>query len=365
MSMPAKPDPLRELLGKKLAEAEAKALAGGLEKEDVDAADRVAKLAAMQEVQNRVRPSRWKLVGVFLTVLAVVCLLLFSRVSSTSIELEATATALSFHLPVAAPLSRNWVLSSIGIVNFREASFDGDEPDVIPPGLDSVFLEGLPDPKNAGSLTLAGIETAGEATVMIEPGLEGQYRFHVQSPGTRLKLTAHGRVRLNRVRELLVTRMPKDFVFMLGETPVDLDVGLGPEKVPDLHMQLPVDRLTLARVEQYGETPRQVSAILAGSVFFEELNGQEYKLRPAEAMRLGPPSQGTLRTVSLLPGRIALRFNGQVQGVWTSGGAVERSLMPTWLEYLRAQRPLALLLGTITVGWTLFQYLLKWMKLEL
>lgn len=54
-----------------------------------------------------------------------------------------------------------------------------------------------------------------------------------------------------------------------------------------------------------------------------------------------------------------------MRGIWTAGGAVERSLMPTWLEYLRAQQPLALLLGTVTAAWTPFQFLLKWMKLEL
>ena len=129
-------------------------------------------------------------------------------------------------------------------------------------------------------------------------------------------------------------------------------------------MQLPVDRLALARVEQYGAGSRQVSAILSGSLFFEELNGQEYKLRPAEGLRIELGKKGTLRTASLQPGKIALRYNGLVHGLWTSAGVEERSLMPNWFEYLRARQPVWLLLGTITAALGLAQSLLKWMKLE-
>ena len=361
--MPAKSDPLRDLLGKKLAEAKAKALTGELAKEDVDAADRVAKLAAMQEAQDRVGPSRGMMCLIGLG-LALVCLLLFRREGETSVELEATANALAFHLPAAAPLTKSWVLSSAGVLGYAQASFDEGEPDVIPPGPGTVLLEALPDPKNAGSLTLAGIETAGQATVAVEPRPEGEYRVHISSPGTKLTLTAHGRVRLNRAKEFRFTGAPKDFVFTLGETPVDLDLGLGQEKEPDLQMQLPVDRLALARVEQYGAGSRQVSAILSGSLFFEELNGQEYKLRPAEGLRIELGKKGTLRTASLQPGKIALRYNGLVHGLWTSAGVEERSLMPNWFEYLRARQPVWLLLGTITAALGLAQSLLKWMKLE-
>ena len=360
----ATPDPLRALLGKKLAEAKAKALAGELAKEDVDAADRLAKLAAMQDAQARFRPSRL-MIYLFVFVLLAVVWFMFSELGTTGIELDATANALTFHLPGPAPLTRNWVLSSAGVLGYAEGSFDEGEPDVIPAGPGTVLLEALPDPKNAGSLTLAGIETAGPATVAMEPRPEGEYRFHIHSPGTKLKFTAHGRVRLNRAREFRFTGAPKDFVFTLGETPVDLDLGLGLEKEPDLHMQLPVDRLALARVEQYGAGERQVSAILSGSLLFEELNGQEYKLRPAEGIRIELGTKGTLRTASLLPGKIALRYNGQIHGVWTSAGPDERSLMPNWFEYLRARQPVWLLLGAIMAAWGLAQPLLKWMRLEL
>jgi len=363
--MPAKPDPLRDLLGKKLAEAKAKALTGELAKEDVDAADRVAKLAAMQEAQDRVSPSRTKLICLFAIALAAVCLLLFRRVGTTSVELDAIANALTFHLPDAGPLTRNWVLSSAGVLGYAQVTFDEGEPDVIPTGPGTLLLEALPDAQNAGSLTLAGIETAGQATVVLEPRPRGEYRVHINSPGTKLKLTARGRVRLNRAKEFRFTGAPKDFVFTVGETPVDLDLGLGQGGESDLYMQLPVDRLALARVEQYGEGSRQVSAILSGSLFFDELNGQEYKLRPAEGMRIEVGSNGRLRTALLLPGKIALRYNGPVQGVWTSTGVEERSLMPSWFEYLRARQPVWLLLGTITAALGLIQPLLKWLKLEL
>ena len=107
-----------------------------------------------------------------------------------------------------------------------------------------------------------------------------------------------------------------------------------------------------------------MSAILSGSLFFEELNGQEYKLRPAEGLRIELGKKGTLRTASLQPGKIALRYNGLVHGLWTSAGVEERSLMPNWFEYLRARQPVWLLLGTITAALGLAQSLLKWMKLE-
>ena len=360
--------PLRDLLGKKLAEAKAKALTGELAKEDVDAADRVAKLAAMDEAQDRVQPSRTKLIALLAIILGAVCLMLFRQVGTTNVELEATANALTFHLPGAAPLTRNWIVSSAGLLGYAQVAFDesaiADLVTIVPPGPGTVLLEALPDAKHAGSLTLAGIETAGPATVVAEPRQEGEYRIHIDSPGTKLTLTAHGRVRLNRGKEFVFAGAPKDFVFTVGDTPVDLDLGLGLEKEPDLYLQLPVDRLALARVEQYGAGERQVSAILAGSLIFEELNGQEYKLRPAEGIRMELGKRGTLRTASLLPGKISLRYNGQVNGIWTSAGADERSLMPSWFEYFRARQPVWLLLGTVTAALGLLQSLLKWMKLE-
>ena len=214
--MPATPDPLRDLLGKKLAEAKAKALKDELAKEDIDAADRVVKLAAMQEAQDRVQPSRFKLVLVVAMVLAAVCVPLFLHLGTTNVELEATANALTFHLPEATPLTRNWVVSSAGLLGYAQAAFDegGAMTDVaIPAGPGTVLLEALPDAKNAGSLTLAGIETAGPATVVAEPRQQGEYRIHIDSPGTKLTLSAHGRVRLNRSKELVFTGAPKDFVF--------------------------------------------------------------------------------------------------------------------------------------------------------
>ena len=52
----------------------------------------------------------------------------------------------------------------------------------------------------------------------------------------------------------------------------------------------------------------------------------------------------------LRPDRLSLTFHGQVSDMTSGDGAERRSLMPTWLELLRAQHGLGLLWYTVPGG---------------
>ena len=53
-----------------------------------------------------------------------------------------------------------------------------------------------------------------------------------------------------------------------------------------------------------------------------------------------------MRTMRLEPGHLTMNFHGRVRGIKTGSDASPRSLMPTWLDWLRAQHGLSLLWGT-------------------
>ncbi len=63
----------------------------------------------------------------------------------------------------------------------------------------------------------------------------------------------------------------------------------------------------------------------------------EYKLRPFENIRF-ESSKGKIIDFKLRASDLVLRFYSNVRGLTTGSGKHRRSLMPTYLEHLRANR---------------------------
>ena len=113
--------------------------------------------------------------------------------------------------------------------------------------------------------------------------------------------------------------------------------------------QVPIERLALRRVDEFGDRGlsivRTISTIVSGTLFFESLNSLQRPLRSGEALRF-ERSSGEMRTVRLEPGHLTMSFHGWVGGMKTGSDESPRSLMPTWLDWLRARHGLSLLWGT-------------------
>ncbi|WP_437939815.1 hypothetical protein [Sorangium sp. So ce341] len=82
----------------------------------------------------------------------------------------------------------------------------------------------------------------------------------------------------------------------------------------------------------------------------EALKGEERKLRPGEVIEF-KKSEGELPALKLDQDRIVLRFHGSVSGMRRGVGDDSRSLMPTWLDGLRARH------GGLCVLWGVVIYL--------
>ena len=123
--------------------------------------------------------------------------------------------------------------------------------------------------------------------------------------------------------------------------------------------------LGLSRVDEYGQAGdrvvRQVSTVLSGKLWFPSLDGSEYELRAHEALAF-EGLRGEIRSIVLRDGGIDLQFQGQVEGMRSGSYTDGRSLMPTYLEWLRASHGLGLLWGSTLYLFGMGLTALRWWR---
>jgi hypothetical protein len=157
---------------------------------------------------------------------------------------------------------------------------------------------------------------------------------------------------------------PQPAVFRPAPGEADLDLALaGPERNL-FALPLRADSLSLIQVDQAGDEARSIirrtSAILSGALYFESLDGQERKLRHGEMLELSG-ARGEITELRVGPDHLGLRYRGRVEGLSIGAGESRRSLMPTWLEWLKARRGAWLLWGTAVYLFGLGMGFLRWL----
>jgi hypothetical protein len=127
--------------------------------------------------------------------------------------------------------------------------------------------------------------------------------------------------------------------------------------------QLSVRGLSFARVDQFigagRSLVRRVSTILSGTLFLESLDGEKRQLRPGEELEFWE-SSGEIRMLRLEDNQIAVRYHGRVRGMTTGSGEGLHSLMPTYLEWMRARHGLSLFWGATLYLSGLIAGVLRW-----
>jgi hypothetical protein len=130
---------------------------------------------------------------------------------------------------------------------------------------------------------------------------------------------------------------------------------------------LPVDRLGFTKVLQFSQgeksTTRQVSTILSGTLFYKEISGQDVKLRENEEIRMSG-LKGVIRSGHLKPEALTLRYDGQIREMRRGFDVHGRNLMPNWLEFFKAQKPVELLWATALYLFGMVMAGLKWLKVK-
>jgi hypothetical protein len=79
-----------------------------------------------------------------------------------------------------------------------------------------------------------------------------------------------------------------------------------------------------------------VSTVTGGDLYLEALGGEQVSMRKDQNLRFDTVD-GVLRRVELTGGALALDYYGRVRGLSTGSLEYRRSLMPTWLDWIRAQ----------------------------
>jgi hypothetical protein len=313
----------------------------------LDAEDRadVQALAQLQQllVLQRPRPvlPRWPIALTLLAALALASALMSLRVTRTPVELDAEATAVRVELSQAQPQPQP-ITGTLALAGLRAVGVQGgDAGDASQP----VVLAALPsaDATCRSSLTLEPLLLPAGARITLRASpLAARLRLAVGAPGATLRLSqvrCPGGGQPSQTRNLVLT---------LGAEEADLELEAAAKPLA-LAPVMEVQGLALDEVETLaGDNAthvRLISTLRGGHLHRLALDDRVLVLRRGELILLGGAS-GELREVEARAGVIHLRFVGELRTLSRGEGAHARNLMPTLLEWLRANQALALVWGS-------------------
>jgi hypothetical protein len=369
-------DRFRDLLHRRVREAREEALAndGYVAPDRMVGLETIGRLVALADKARPATPrKRWPLVAVLGATLAVLSVLLFVRVPQTEVELDVIAQEVGFALSTEQVLTDIINLSSLGATGLSQVEFPPDSGDFKQPyyasqPVSAIHLAVDTVGKRQGVVSLAALPLPAGTKVWLErTTVPRQYRLSISGEALIVQAAVRGPVRIALpsaapVRQDFAT--PKRVTLRAAPGLLDLDFAL-PFGDLKLAEQLLVSNLSFSRID-VTELPaedrtlvRSFSTILSGSLYFDALNGLAYPVRPGEALRF-ESSAGLLRAVQLNEEHIAVKFRGQVRGLVTGWGEVRRSLMPTWLEWLKSRHALSLFWVTALYVFGLIASVMRW-----
>lgn len=370
---------LKTLFARRLDSARADAFRteGTLSRARIEELDSLARLVALE--RDLERPSRskpWLVAAALCATLVIISLLLYARVRQTEIELTAAASEVSFTLLAPQPVTQGIEPADLLLTcacDLRVPGSAGGTERVVTPGdgpSAAVRLTAREAGGRRGSISVAAITLPADATVRIrQESVAGRYRLSLEGADAALRVNVFGPVAIaapGEPLEVVDYRIPRGMPVSSGGHALVLDLQTRTPADLDLSPQIAVKHLAFSRVEEVAGTRadlvRRVSTIASGTLYWEALNGTERPLRRAETIEFDG-LRGEIGGVELGDHGIALRFHGNVSDIAVGWGDNRRSLMPTWLEWLRARHGLSLLWGSTIYVFTLLLGALRWLKI--
>lgn len=376
---------LRALLRRRIESAREEAVGsrGEVSPATLDSLERLARLVEIGEAAEPrppARRSRWPVAALFVLTLAIASALLFARMPATDVELEVAADEASFAVAEEQFLTEVMPLTELGAAGIAALELprtrNGTARSLAAAGGAGMALRlaAAPDGGNPGAITLAQVRLPAGARVSVAPTeVPGQFRLRLNGGpeigGPRVELSLRGTVDLEgdqiAAERIDFGRSPKRAVLVPGGGEIELFVTPADPRRNAVAPQLGAAELALFRIEESVGTGRsivrRVSTVRSGALYLESLDGRRIDLRPGEGLRF-ERSRGLIRTLELADGEVGLRFNGEVGGMTTGSGERRRSLMPTWLDWLRAHHGLGMLWGAALYLFGLVGGLLRWWK---
>jgi hypothetical protein len=354
---PNDPTPLRAHLIRRTKAAQDKAVESGgdVPIDTVEPLERLARLVKLCEsVEPELPRRRWPIVALLVGTLAALSILLFVRIGETDIELDVNVSEVRFTLPRDQALSDVLNVAEIRISGLEVVRWPPEVPDngagIM--GSDTVTLAAAGAAGETGSVSLAPLLVlAGTEVNLRTTGAPGRFRLSLERFRKEIRADVLGIVRVGRhgspTRDVRFST-PRSIQLQPGADVVDLDLTLSESAMVELSSQIPVAGLSFSRIDELVDASRtmvrRLSTILSGTLYFESLSGEARQLRAAEALRF-EQSTGEIRALQIEKDRIVLKFQGRVRGMSTGIETARRSIMPSYLEWLRARQGLALLWG--------------------
>ncbi len=371
-------DRLREMLRAHTEALQTQAIhsMGEVSAEQLESLQRLSRLVEINEAARpKASHDRLSLIIIFLITFLILSILLFGHRDSAEIELNAEVDQLSFVIPKQQLCLDSFAVSALGASGLKQIQLPrarGEDARTLAApqssGLD-ILLAAIKDDPAPGEITFPDLILPARAHVWLQKTmLPQQYRLTLEGNGLNLQANVNGAVQASvagSAPQRLIFLSPKPIVFEAEPVPVNFDLTL--TSLPHTISATPIaaEDLSLSGIEDRknpgGEPIRVTSTILAGTIFFDELNGEELKLRPRQMIRLGR-SEGEIQSLQMKDDRIAIQFHGRVHGLQTGSEATAKTLMPTWLEWLKARRALYLFWGTGIYLFGLIAGFLRWWK---
>ena len=308
---------------------------------------------------------RWRMAALFAGTLALVSLLLLATVRETEVELDLVVSELRFTLAERQQLSEPLQLASLEVSGLAGAALPGT-----PAGAGGAARVRLAtSAPGGGTISLAPLVGAVGAEVTLRTSdVPNELRLSVKGLDASVRADVSGTISAllpRQAKQTINAATPQAVALTPGPGDVDLDiVALNPAVSP-LAPSLAISTLALVRIDEVSQggrsVVRRVSTLHSGSVFFDELAGRELRLRAREALRFGE-ARGEIRAVRFSDGRLIVNFHGRVRGMASDSLEHPRDLMPSWLEWLCANQPLALLWGAALYLFGLRTTLWQWWK---
>jgi hypothetical protein len=311
-------------------------------------------------------PRNWPAAALLACTLAIASVLLFVRVADTEIALDARVQELGVTFSRDEVLADSLMLSAFGIAGAR--SVDLPAAELRSGSRDVVSLRLAVAPSHAGSITLEPVLLPAGTRVTLAANREDhRIRLSVTAPGdgTPIQATVVGTIAVEGAgrTEQLAASVPKPVIVRTGREPMDLDLTLDATSPRIIGSPLHVRDVVFQRVERYTDGGRDVvevvSTITSGTLAFESLDGQQRSIRTGERLRFGG-STGEIRLAHVGAAGFDVHYEGRVSGMITGPPETPRSLMPTWLDWMRARHGLTLLWGTAFYLFGVVAGVLRW-----
>jgi hypothetical protein len=372
-------DKLRQMLSEKAKAAVDKSISkdGKLAADEIDSLEQLSRLVKLVESsQTKRRPNLWLLPALFLTTLIILSILLFGHVSETEIELDVTASDVSFAVPDQQVLTTLMQLTRLGIDGLnqiripRSQEEDSHTISSADNGRGILHVLITPEKKETGSLSLSSVIVPVGTRVRIYPTeIANQYGLSLTGSSVDLRAEIFGRIQMSFSDHRSMTynfASPKAIVMTSDSQEVRLVFSVANDSIgAAFSSQLAADELRLFQIDEFVDQKntivRKVSTIHSGTLYLEELKGKEIQLRPREQISF-KQSVGEIRTIQLNDNRVGLKYYGRVRGMDSGFGENKRNLMPTYLEWLSARHGLSLLWGATLYIFGIIVGVLRWLE---